>query len=136
MYSIENPVGRLIVARLASPFSADEMDGLVRQTRMLVLALPARAVSAVDMRGLEVFRPDLAEAFTTMLTRDNPKVERTAFLLARQRGAIAMQLERMLREANHPARRTFVALDDLLAFVDPVLSVAERAAARTFFAAP
>jgi hypothetical protein len=67
-----------------------------------------------------------------MLRADNPLVERTAYLLSDSQQTLAMQVERIMREANNPVRRTFRRTDELLPWLNEVLTPAEAARAQAF----
>ena len=107
MYSIENNTGRLIEACLASPLAGVEVEGCIARIRALVLSLSQKVVFVVDLTGCTVLAPDIADKFLAMMRADNPRVERTAYLLPPQHALIGLQVERLIRDAGSPVRRTF-----------------------------
>jgi len=82
------------------------------------------AVYAVDCRPVNMFSPDVAEALIGLMKADNPKIRRTAILI-QPNALFSLQIERMLREADNPARRTFADSEHLFAWLGEVISEAE-----------
>jgi|GEM_PF-1128736 len=68
---------------------------------------PTPVVFAADIRTLLVMPPDVAEQFLAMLRANSPAVERTAVLIAADRGVMALQVERLIHSGGHATRRTF-----------------------------
>ncbi|APR81273.1 Hypothetical protein A7982_06620 [Minicystis rosea] len=132
MHTIERKEGRLIEARIASPLLADEVDGIVQTTRMNVLSQPGKVVCVVDLTRLESLPDTAADAFVAMFTRDNPKVERSAFLLNRSTSSMILQVNRMIRAAKSPSRQSFEDAVALRKWLDEVLQPAERTSLRAF----
>jgi hypothetical protein len=135
-YEFENRVGRLIEASIASTMSAEEAQQFRTKMWLTLSKLEGRAVMIGDLRQCERFSSDVDEKMTAMLKHDNPKVERTAFLV--REGPFALQIERMVAAATRaaaaagrpaPARRAFRDRDKLLArdWLAEVLTVAEKA---------
>jgi len=136
MYSIEKTKGRLILATVASPLTAGDVDGIVQRVRMNVLGQPGRVVCFADLTRLDGLPPDAVDAFVAMFTRDNPKVERSAFLLARSTSAVAIQVNRMIRAAKSPSRMAFEAVHALRSWLGEVLDAEDRRQLKEFLARP
>jgi hypothetical protein len=136
MYSIEKTKGRLILAAVASPLTADDVDGIVQRVRMNVLGQPGRVVCFADLTRLDGLPPEAVDAFVAMFTRDNPKVERSAFLLARSTSAVALQVNRMIRAAKSPSRMAFEDALTLRSWLGEVLDVEDRRQLKDFLARP
>lgn len=126
MYTIEKHAGRLIEAKLAAPLTAADAEAIVHRVRMLVLSLPGKAVCCIDATELDLLPTEAFDAFVALFTRDNPKIERSGFLLARSLSAFGMQMQRMIRSANSPNRRTFDERAALQSWLAEVLSPSER----------
>jgi hypothetical protein len=126
VYTIENHVGRLIEARLRSPFMAAEVEACISTIRMTVMAITQKVVFAVDTTGVDVLPPESADKFLAMMRADNPRVERTGYLLPPASAIMGLQLERMIRDARSPARRTFRNLAQMEAWLSEVLSPREK----------
>jgi hypothetical protein len=129
MITVENPVGRLCVARFVPPFDVAQVDELARQIRDILLRLPRPAIFCSDIRKAQIFPPDVADRITAMLRSDNPRVERSAVVIA-DSSVLGMQLERMFREAGNPGRRVFRTVEAIIAWLDPVLTPLERESVR------
>lgn len=134
MFSVETVAGRLVEVRLGSPLAATEVADVIQRVRLAVLGCPGRVVVCAELTRMFVMPPEFADQFTAMFTRDNPRVERSAFLVAFKRSAFTMQLERMVREANNPARRVFDDKAALLAYLEPVLAPTEVQRLRSLIA--
>lgn len=125
VFTIEAASGRLIEVRMSSPLTAADVPNVIQQIRLAVLSCSERVVMCGDLTRMLVMPPEYAEQFTAMFTRDNPKVERSAFLVAAKRSSFTMQLERMVREAKNPARKVFDDKNELLAYLEPALTPTE-----------
>jgi hypothetical protein len=141
-FLLENRVGRLIEARLESKMSLE--DTQLFRTRMWTVlgAVAGKAVIIADLQRCELFSSEVAEKLLAMLKHDTPKVERTAFVI-RGSATFAMQVDRMIAEAAQAAaaagrpvlRRSFRDKAVAKAWLDEVLSTAERARLAEFIAA-
>ena len=132
MVRVERNVGRLIEGAVATPIGVTEAEGAVQRIRLTVLSAPARAICCIDATGLTLLPAPVSEAFVALFTRDNPRIECSAFLLSRRASGVGLQLDRMLREAGHPARRSFDDREAMGAWLDPMLTPEERAQLRRF----
>jgi len=134
MFSVEMHVGRLIEIVMSSPLPLQEVEGLIRGVRMNVMAASEPVLICVRMEQLRVMLPEATEPLLGMLRRDNPKVVRSGYLLAQRYGSLAMQVDRIVREANNPNRRWFTQLDELRTFLDEVARPDESARLAAFLA--
>lgn len=134
MYIVEKHAGRLIETRLGSPLTRADVESTIQHVRLNILALPGKAVCCADLTQLDALPPDAIELFLAMFTRDNPRIERSAFLLARAGTALGLQLMRMFRQAGSPARMTFDDKAELATWLAEVLIPAERLRLNEFLA--
>jgi hypothetical protein len=132
MYNVEARVGRLVEARFVSLADVDEVSRFERAMADGFAAAGGRAVVCADWRQANILRPDVAERLLALLQRGNPFVERSAILLAPGHATFSLQVERLVREAKNPARRTFRDTESMVAFIAEVLTPAETAHARAF----
>src|SRR5438552_3504350 len=109
-----------------------DVDSFGGQFRDVVVALPDRVIIIGDYRDARVLAPHVAERFVGMLLRANPKVERSAILLDRDHATFNLQVERCVREAQNPSRRTFRDSRSLLDWIDEALLPTEQQRARAF----
>jgi len=123
--------GRLVEIRIASPFDLDQAHELGALTAQFYGRRSGRFISVVDMRGVEVLAPDVADDLLVNLRRANRRIERTAVLLPTS-PTVALQVERLHREAGNPARHTFKDAISVTAFLDDVLSDDEKHALARF----
>jgi hypothetical protein len=132
MMTVECRVGRLGEVRWRSPITHGEVMAFLTNTVATIKAAKTRMVFCSDMRNTRVIPPDDVATVVSVLRNDNPMIERHGILIGA--GAVfGLQIERILRDAGSPARRTFRDLDELIAWLSPVLSVEERARMRQFY---
>jgi hypothetical protein len=134
MITVENPVGRLCVARFVEPFDVAQVDKLASEIREILARLTRSAIFCSDIRRAKIFPPDVAERITKLLKTDNPRVERSAVVIG-DSSVFGMQLERMFREAGNPGRRVFRSVDAITTWLDEVLTPLERESVRAHLAA-
>jgi hypothetical protein len=135
MFSIECTVGSLVESRVTAIRSADEVTALGARFGEIARKIPeAPLVICGDYRSFGVLAPVVADRFLQMFRDANPRVRRSAVLVAPDSPTAALQIERIVQEAAHPSRRAFRAVDACIAWLDEVLSPAERVRMRTFLA--
>jgi hypothetical protein len=135
MLSVENPVGRLCLARFVPPFDVAQVETFAADIRAILGRLGRPSIFCNDTRGVPIFPPDVSERITMMLRSDNPRVERSAVVIGGS-SVFGLQLERMFREAGNPGRRVFRTPDALIGWLDEALDPAERARMRSFLGGP
>jgi hypothetical protein len=128
MYSIENHVGRLIEIRIWSPVSVGEAGRWGREHESVVGSMTGSYACFVDVVDATVFPQDVVDALLESMKHE-PRLLRTATLLSPS-PTLGLQIQRMLREANHPERRAFRDPRDLEAWLGSVLTQPERARLR------
>jgi hypothetical protein len=132
MHTIEKNVGRLIEAQIGSPLTLADVESIVQQTRLHVLGVQGKAVCCVDLTLLYSLPLEATEAFVALFTRDNPRIERSGFLVARRQSSIGLQMDRMIRQGNNPARQSFEERRQVQQFLDEVLTPPESQRLRQF----
>jgi hypothetical protein len=133
MFMVDKKVGRLIEARIASPLSEDDIQDIVQRVRMNVLSMPGKVICCADLTQLDAIPRESVDSFIQLFTRDNSKVERSAFLLSRSLGALGMQMQRMIRSAGNSSRMTFDDARALQEWLAPALTSPEKARLQAFF---
>lgn len=126
MHKAQNVVGRLVEARFASPLSLEEVKQFVAEHRAIINRLARKYVGVVDLLQADVFPVPVAEALIQLLSGVAPQLERTAFLI-RDSALFAMQVERVVRNSNHPDRRVFRDPEALKEYLAEVLDLQEQA---------
>lgn len=128
-------VGRLIEIRIEAGYRdlADitniyaqiaRLSGSVTSSRKLVLA--------IDWRKCFVLAEAVAEQLLSSMRGTNERIERSGALLPLQSPVTMMQLHRMLRESQNPARRGFDDPEALIAYLSEVLTPEETSRLRAF----
>ena len=135
MITVDMKVGRLIEIRSVQPYTLEEIAFLGGRLAQLMQGRSDRIVGCLDLRGAGVAPSEHTELYAAVLRRDNPLVERTGVLLPPGQATLALQLERIVREAHNPRRKTFRDVAPFCAYLDEVLTTEEQARMRAFLAA-
>jgi hypothetical protein len=106
-YSAECIVGRLVEARLFVLQTVDEVSAFQGAMRDAFRRAGPKSVICADWRAANLLAPDVADALIALLKVGNAFFERSAILLGTEQALFGMQVERVVREAASPARRTF-----------------------------
>jgi len=126
MHKAQNVVGRLVEVRVASPLALEEVQQLVGELQGIIKRLARNYVGVVDLLQAEVFPVPVAETLIKLLSGVAPQLDRTAFLI-RDSAVFALQVERVIRNSNHPGRRVFREPEALQEWLGEVLDVQEQA---------
>ncbi len=125
MYHIDHPSGRLIEVKIASPLGLEEVREFTQKYIAVASKIPVKYVGVVNLLEAYVFPPAVAEALTKLLSGAASHVERSAMLIG-ESAIFGLQVERLIREANHPNRRAFRNGNELVAWLSEVLTPAEK----------
>ena len=125
MYRVERHVGRLVEIRIWSPVSIEEAVVWGRDHDAVVASVGGPYVCVVDLVGATVFPPDVVGRYVETM-RSEHRLIRTATLLSPS-PTLGLQIQRMIREANHPERRAFRDAGELATWLGEVLTADERA---------
>jgi hypothetical protein len=131
MFTAERKVGRLVEVRLGGVIRQDEFDEGMVNFRALVNNSNSRKVLCADLRPVRILVPEVAEALLEAMRRDNPVLDRSAILVS-DSALFSLQMERLVREARNPNRRTFRDEAGLVDWVSEVLTQTERRRAIEF----
>jgi len=125
VYRVERHVGRLVEIRIWSPVSIEEAIDWGKHHDEVVASVGGPYVCLVDLVGATVFPPDVVARYVETM-RSEQELVRTATLLSPS-PTLGLQIQRMIREANHPARRAFRDPVELQVWLAEVLDGDERA---------
>jgi hypothetical protein len=132
MHAVANPAGRLVTFRVIPPVSDENSAQASLDLRGLIVSNPEPVVVVSNLCDARTFAPETTERFAALMKSDNPKIFRSALLLDEGAATLGLQIARMLKEANNPARRLFFEAKELMAWLDPDLRDDERAALHAF----
>jgi len=127
MFSVERHVGTLVECRLSAPLTRDELAAFGRERLSSLRVLGDDLVACIDCRGLDVLPPELTDELVAALRLGPSSFRRSAVLAAAGKAVLALQLDRIVREAKNPARRLFRDRDALVAWLSEILAADERA---------
>jgi hypothetical protein len=125
MYSVRISVGRVLELTVASPFESTDFRPFQTLVRDAIQSAPSKVIACSDLRRATVFTQDIVTGMVDLMRSDNPKIERSGFLIAGS-AVFTMQMERIIRGANNPARRTFRNSVECVSWLSEVLNPAER----------
>lgn len=125
MYHVDNPAGRLVEVKLASPLSIEEVQQFVQKHLAIMQKIPGKYIGVVNLLEAYVFPPAVAEALSKLLAGAASHVERSAFLIG-ESAVFSLQVGRVIRDANSPNRRAFHDGQELIAWLGEVLTPSER----------
>ncbi len=132
MYSVECRVGRLVEARVVSLKTMAEFEAYQRAVVEAFARVPGKPIGCCDLRPGQLFPPDVADALVGMLARGGTRLHRSAILLPFGNASLYMQIERLVREARTPDRKTFRVVANLDTWLAEVLTDEELARLREF----
>jgi hypothetical protein len=134
MTEVGNPSGRLVTFRVIPPVDDGNSARSAVELRNVIASVAGPVIVCADLTAARTFSPETTERFVALMRSDNPKLERGALLLDPRSATVALQVERMVREANLPARRTFRDRAELSGWLEPLLNPAEQLALARFLA--
>lgn len=127
-------VGRLIEARLFSLHSLVDAAHFQDQMRAAFRRAGSGALICADWRPANVMPPDVSERIAATLRDSRALIARSAILISRERATFNLQVERVVREAQNPARRTFREMTPMLDWLGELLTPEEAKRAVAFLA--
>jgi hypothetical protein len=89
-------------------------------------------VLCADHRFAAIYDQPVADRLLDLFRSMNPRLERVAILVAPHQATFSMQLNRIVREANNPARQVFREPPEAVGHLEVVLDRSELARARRF----
>lgn len=130
MMTIERKVGRLVEVMMRAPVTRAEIDASGQGLRDAARELGGLVVVLADFRQTRFLLQEDAAHFIEVFRRCNKDIERSAILVSVASAVGVLQMERLIREANSPARRAFRDPREAAAWLDEVLTDPERARLR------
>src|SRR5690242_12060312 len=107
MFSTHIRVGRLYEHRILSIDSEAELQALGDRAREVMTAHGGKTVVCADYRKVRVLKPEFTTTWVERIRQMNPNVERSVVLVTPNHATFGLQMERMVKDAAHPARRVF-----------------------------
>jgi len=106
MFAVDVKVGRLLEVRLVAPVTVIDIDVTKGRLALFFRTFPGKLVACGDFSRADVFPQDVAARVLETFKQDNPKLERSGILVSPS-ALFSIQLERLVAQANNPARRCF-----------------------------
>lgn len=124
-------MGRLVELRPEGLHSVADLAAVGLAMAQLARGMPGQQIYCVDWRNLRVLAPDVAQALANNMREGNSRSLRSAALIGAH-ATLGLQLDRVIREANHPSRRVFRDPDVMLTWLAEVTTPEELARAKQF----
>jgi hypothetical protein len=132
---VARSVGRLVEVRFGTLQSVEAVKALGVALAQTVSKSSVEAnggtLVCADWRGIRVLAPEVAESLSALMKQGNQHVLRSAALIGTH-AIFGLQVERVIRDAHHPARRAFRAGEELLRWLGEVGTAEECQRARQF----
>jgi hypothetical protein len=115
--------GRLLEIRVRAGYrTVSDVDDMISMiaAELARVPEPTRILIAADWRQCRVLTQDVAERAVQMLTRGNPRVERSAILHEPGQATSVLQVMRIVREAELQNRRVFTDPSEMRAWLAEV----------------
>lgn len=125
---IEGKVHNLTDAAEAAAYSTELSRHVQGASRSLVLC--------ADHRRVAIYSQPVADELARLFGIMNKRLERVAVLVSRSNATLALQLERIVREARNPNRRVFYDVEPALEHLSTALDALELQRARVFLQEP
>lgn len=133
MKSIDVKVGRLLEARLVAPVSLEDLEEAHQRLEHFFGAHPEKLVLVADYRRATVLTPEVADRLLQIFRNFNHRIERSGALVSTS-AIFSMQIERLIANANNPARRAFHDPFELKTFIGSALNRDEHVRLTQFLA--
>jgi hypothetical protein len=130
-------VGRLLEIRATTGYrTVDDVNAIAAQLARELKKIPAheRVVAVTDWRRCPIMGAEACEQMLRLITRSNPRTERSGAIASRDSPTTVLQVVRLVRDSQHPDRRLFYQIDELTSWLGEVLNPAETARMREFLA--
>lgn len=131
MLTFELHVGRLCELRMFEDFSVADMPAFRSRMASIFSNHPGKLLFCNDLRRPKRFGPEEERQLTDLLRTDSPRIGRSAFLVTRGTN-LALQVLRLISDAEHKGRRVFQERADLELWLGEVLTDEEKARMRLF----
>lgn len=136
MFSVHIQQGRLIEGRVYSLADHAEATAYSVELTRCVQATTRSLVLCADHRRVAIYSQPVADELARLFGVMNKRLERVAVLVSRSNATLALQLERIVREAKNPNRRVFYDVEPAIDHLALALDNLELQRARTFLADP
>ena len=121
-------VGRLMEIRILTGFVSEaDVDAQIVRVKSVMATVPAdtRVVVVADWRRVPVMSEAVATRAVSLLTTTSDRIERSGILAMPDSPTALMQFFRIVRESEHPRRKVVTSIEELEAWIMPLLTPSE-----------
>jgi hypothetical protein len=130
---IRNQVGRLIEVTIETPTTLLEWKALPKQLNSIHSRLTEKYIYCANISRAKLLQPEEAEPMRKIMQLDNPRLLRTALYVGSNSATLMLQMERLIREAANPARKTFRDSQKLISWMAEVTTPEEEQRIREIY---
>lgn len=126
MYKLTTHEHRLVAMHIDTCDTVEEAQALVKDVVVALKQAPGLVVACVDFRSAKLFPQEVSDIFVSLLKSDNPKIERSAFIIGGGGAIFTLQIKRMLLEAQNPKRKIFQEAKDAEVYLGEILTPSQK----------
>jgi len=130
---VRNQVGRLIEVVFETPTTSSEWRELAKQLRSIHSQSTERYMYCANMAKAKLFQPEEVILLKRIMEVDNSRLLRSAMYLGSNSAVLLLQMERLIREAASPARKTFRDPQKLISWMSEVATSDEEQRIREIY---
>jgi len=119
-------VGKLVEIRVRRLRTPSDVTKLRRQWDREVADVTGRIVVCADCRELDDLPSEALLELASVLQTADPRLDRSAFVVSRERPVLRQQMKRLVTLAGHPGRRVCADALEATAWIGSHLSSAEQ----------
>jgi len=126
-------VGRLIETRLRGVLTLEDVGVIFERAQAIYAGSIPKFLSVVDLRDTRAQDDEIVQTLLQLIKGANPRIERVGFLVGGD-SLLSVQVEAVVLNARHPARRVFRSAQLLIDYLGEVATAPERARLAEFLA--
>lgn len=126
MIDVKNQVGRLIEVVFETPTTPSEWRELAKQLSFIQSQSIEKYMYCANMAKAKLFQPEEVKLLKKIMEMDNSRLLRTAMYFGTNSAVFLLQMERLIREAASPSRKTFRDPQKLISWMSEVATPEEE----------
>jgi hypothetical protein len=131
-YIVCNPAGRVVAVRPIALWKREDAAAYGEAVRRVVPSFAGKAVICGDYRRVTVFPSEVTDELQRLYAELNPYILRSGILVTPNHSVPKVQVERVMRGAQHPQRRSLTSRVELETWLGEILTPEERGGVSSF----
>ncbi|NUP12583.1 MAG: hypothetical protein HOW73_41595 [Polyangiaceae bacterium] len=136
MFHLEVRQGRLLEARVHSLTTLEDARAYTADLVRITGTSSEPLVLCADHRRVRIYSQVVSDELASLFGKMNSRLERVVVIVSRSNATLALQLERIVREAHNPMRHVYYDVPPAIEFLRGSLGPAEVARATVFLNEP